>query len=63
MRESLTNTASIVNLNTIVKIDITTEIMIAARSVSSAFNYRDIQFLEKRQNTLKPLKTGKMRLA
>ena len=55
MRESLTNT--------IVKIDITTEIMIAARSVSSAFNYRDIQFLEKRQNTLKPLKTGKMRLA
>ena len=63
MRESLTNTVSIVNLNTVVKIDLTTEIMIGARSVSSASNYRDIQFLEKRQNTLKPLKTGKMRLA
>jgi hypothetical protein len=63
MRESSTNTVSIVNLNTAVKIDITTEIMIGACSVSSAFNYRDIQFLEKRQNTLKPLKTRKMRLA
>ena len=63
MRESLTNTVSIVNLNTVVKIDLTTEIMIGARSVSSAFHYRDIQFLEKPQNTLKPLKTGKMRLA
>ena len=63
MRESLTNTVSIVNLNTVVKIDISTEIIIGARSVFSAFNYRDIHFLEKHQNTLKPLKTVKMRLA
>jgi len=61
-RESLTNTVSVVHLNTVVEIDISTEIMIGPGYVSNEFNDRDIQLLEKRYNTLKPLKTGKMRL-
>lgn len=65
-RESLTNTVSILNLNTVVEIDISTEIMIRPGYVSNAFNDRDIQLLEKRHNTphntLNPLKTRKMRL-
>ena len=53
------NTVSIVQLNTVVEIDISTEIMIGPGYVSNEFNDRDIQLLEKRYNTLKPLKPEK----
>ena len=44
------NTVSIVQLNTVVEIDILTEIMIGPGYVSNEFNDRDIQLLEKRYN-------------
>jgi len=53
------NTVSIVQLNTVVEIDISTEIMIGPGYVSNELNDRDIQLLEKRYNTLKPLKPEK----